>query len=104
LIYELRTDTVYPGKLTKFLELFEREGRDLQARHCGHLVGFFTTETGTLNQAVQLWAYESATDRDAREVALSRDPEWRALRERFLPLIQYQEMRLLKPTAFSPLK
>lgn len=104
MLIDLRTYTFHPGKLQVFLPRFEAEGLPLQTRYCGNLIGYFTTETGVLNQVVQLWAYENAADRDERRARLWADPAWQAFGEFALPLIQHQENRLLKPTAFSPRK
>lgn len=104
MLVDLRTYTFHPGQMQRFLAIFEKEGLPIQTRHCGHLVGYFTTETGTLNQVVQIWAYRDAADRDARRAALWADPEWHAFGEKALPMIQHQENRLLKPTGFSPLR
>jgi hypothetical protein len=102
MLIDHRTYTFYPGKLQVFLSRFEQEGLPLQIRYCGNLIGYFTTETGVLNQVIQLWAYADAADRDARRASLWVDPAWKAFGEWALPLIQHQESRLLKPTAFSP--
>ena len=104
MIVDLRTYTLKPGKAGEFLKLFEAEGLALQTKHCGRLVGYFTTETGTLNQVVQMWAYEDSADRDARRASLWADPEWLAFGQKVLHLFQHQENRLLKPTSFSPLR
>jgi hypothetical protein len=55
-----------------------------------------------LNQVVQLWSYESASDRDQRRARLYDDPQFPAYLEKALPMIQSQENILLKPTSFSP--
>jgi hypothetical protein len=104
MLVDMRTYTFHPGRLQAFLPAFEAEGLALQTRHCGQLVGYFTSETGTLNQVVQLWAYRDAADRDARRAALWADPDWNRIGEKLLPMIQTQENRLLKPTRFSPLR
>ena len=103
MLIDHRTYTFYPGKLAEFLPIFEREGLPLQKRYCGNLIGYFTTETGELNQIIQLWAYRDARDRDARRAALWKDPAFVALGQKLLPLISRQESRLLRPTNFSPL-
>ncbi len=104
MLIDLRTYTFHPGMLARFLPRFETEGLPLQTEYCGNLIGYFTTETGTLNQVVQLWAYADAADRDARRARLWADERWQRFGDFALPLIQHQENRLLKPTAFSPLK
>jgi hypothetical protein len=104
MIIDLRTYTFHPGQLTKWLPIYEREKMPLQLKHCGHLVGYFTAETGTLNQVVQLWAYKDHADRDARRAALWADPEWNESASKTLGMIQTQECKILKPTSFSPLR
>lgn len=100
----MRIYTCHPGKLGAFLKLVETEILPLQTKYCGNLVFYSTSETGELNQVVQVWAYQDAADRDARRSAMWADPAWLALGEKAMPLIQHQENRLLKPTAFSPKK
>ena len=102
MLIEMRIDTFHPGLLPVFLQRFEKVGLPVQRRHCGRLIGYFTTETGVLNQVIQLWSYRDAADRDARRAALEADPSWCELQEFALPLIQHRETRLLKPTTFSP--
>ena len=80
MIFDLRTYTMVPGRLKAFLELYEREGLPVQRRHQGDPVGYFTTEIGTNNQVVHLWAYENFADRVTRGAALDADPEWAAYR------------------------
>ncbi len=104
MLMDLRFYTFFPGKLQVFLPRFEKEGLPLQTKHCGNLVGYFVSESGVLNQIVQLWQYADAADRDARRASLWADPAWQTFGEFALPLIQHQENRLLKPTAFSPRK
>lgn len=52
----------------------EEEGLPVQREHCGHLVGYFTSETDGLNQVAQIWADTSADERDRRRAALWADP------------------------------
>jgi hypothetical protein len=103
MIVDLRFYTLYPGKVPAFLSIFDPEGITLQKKYCGNLIGYFVTETGELNQLVQLWGYESARDRDERRSALWKDPDWGRIGARLLPLIQHQRNVLLSPTAFSPI-
>ena len=103
MLIDHRTYTFHPGKLQEFLAIFEKEGLPLQRKYCGNLIGYFTTETGELNQVIQLWAYRDAIDRDARRAALWKDPGFVALGQKLLPMISRQESRLIKPASFSPL-
>jgi len=102
MIVDQRTYAVRPGYLQQFVDTFAARGLPLYTSYCGTLLGYFTSESGTLNQVVHLWGYADAADRDARRAALARDPGWQAFLDVALPLLVSQESRLLKPTAFSP--
>lgn len=69
MLIDLRIYTFHPGKLAPFLKLSQEQILPLQTRYCGTCIFYSTTETGTLNQLVQAWAYRDAADRDARRAA-----------------------------------
>ncbi|MDQ2779478.1 MAG: NIPSNAP family protein [Pseudomonadota bacterium] len=102
---DLRTYTMVPGRLKAFLTLYEAEGLPVQVRHQGPPIGYFTTETGTHNQVVHLWGYESAADRERKRDALEKDPDWAAYRQKSGASgnVQHQENKLLRSVSFSPL-
>lgn len=103
MLYEERTYTLRPGKTGDYLSLFEREGLEIQTRFLGQLKGYFTTESGTLNQVVHIWVYEDFEDRRDRRRQLWADPAWVAYADQVLPLITKMENRFLLPTKFSPM-
>ena len=102
MIVDHRTYTLFPGKVGPFLDVFEREGLPLYSHYCGKLIGYYVAESGTLNQLIHLWAYESVEDRERRRAELYGDPKWADFLATALPLVMSQESRLLKPTRFSP--
>lgn len=105
MILEVRTYTAAVGKARAWLDFYEANGLPVQRRVLGRLVGFFTTELGTLNQIVHMWAYESLADREQRRATLMKEPEWQAyLRDQPAGVLLAQESKILVPTAFSPLK
>ena len=104
MIYEQRTYTCYPGKLQEFIDTYEREGFELQMQVIGNLVGYFTTEIGTLNQAVHIWAFKSFEDRLARRAELWSKLEWLAFADKITPMLSTTESKIMLPTKFSPLK
>ena len=63
------------------------------------------TTTGTLNQVVHLWKYESMADRERRRAGLESDPDWISFRKKSAEgqYLVHQENRILKSTKFSPL-
>lgn len=103
MIYEERTYSLQTGKTGTYLNLLESEGLAIQKQFLGKLAGYFTTESGTLNQVVHIWAFESFEDRAQRRKNLWADPAWNEYADRILPLITKMENRFLIPTAFSPM-
>lgn len=105
MIVELRTYTVKPLRTGDFLQLYEQAALPLQHKYLGHLIGFFVSEIGPLNQVVHLWGFESLADRESRRIKMEADPGWSLYRDalRTLDVIVDQESKILKSTVFSPL-
>jgi hypothetical protein len=104
MLVEMRTYTFMPGAVAKFMTVYQEKGLEIQKRTLGYLVGYFTTEIGTLNQTVHLWGYDSLDDRQRRRAALAADPNWQTFLAEILPLLIRQESQILTPTSFSPIK
>jgi hypothetical protein len=104
MIIEHRTYTVAQGRMEEYLALYERAALPLQLKYLGHLVGFFTSEIGPLNQVVHLWRYDSLADRETRRARMNADPEWRAYVKSIAGMFVSQESKILNPTQFSPLQ
>lgn len=106
MIYEERTYTLKVGAVPRMFALYQEKGLEVQKRILGNLVGYFMTETGTLNQIVHIWAYDGMDDRAKRRAALYQDPKWLEFvgavgKE---GLILKMENRILTPAPFSPLQ
>ena len=104
MIVEQRTYTLHPGKVPEMVRLYGGEGLALQQKYLGRFIGYFTCETGNLNQVVFLWGFDSVDDRAARRARMAQDPAWQAYLKKVLPLIVAQENRLMTPTEFSPIR
>src|SRR5437016_1105821 len=104
MVVEQRTYTFLVGALPEFLALYEEKGLHIQSTILGHMIGYFSTDFGALNQSVHLWGYESLDDRQTRRAALLSDPEWRAFFKQVAPMILSQESKILVPAKFSPIK
>lgn len=104
MIVEERIYTLHPGKVPEMVKLYGEEGLALQQKYLGKFLGYFTCETGNLNQVVFLWGYDSVNDRAERRDRMAKDPEWQAYLKKVAPLLQKQENKLLRPTAFSPIR
>ena len=104
MIIEHRTYTVAHGKMRDYLKRYEREALPIQLRHLGGLAGCFVSEIGTLNQVVFIWRYDSFAEREARRSRMAADPGWQSFLETNAGTFVHQEVMILTPTAFSPLK
>lgn len=105
MIVDLRTYTIRVGAIRSFLALYAREGLQVQRKHLGEPVGYYTTEVGDLNQVVHIWQYADAADRERRRAALEADPQWLAYRSAAAALNEViaQTNVLLKSVDFSAL-
>lgn len=104
MIVEERIYTLHPGKVPEMVRLYGEEGLPLQQRHLGKFIGYFTTESGNLNQVVFMWGFDSLDDRAARRGRMAQDPEWQRYLQKVVPLLVTQENRILNPAPFSPIR
>ena len=102
MIVEERIYTLHPGMVPAYLSAYEEHGLEVQKRHLGHLVGYFSTEFGPQNQIIHMWAYDDLEDRARRRKALAADPDWQRFRDLVRPYLNIQENKLLVPASFSP--
>jgi hypothetical protein len=103
MIVEMRTYTLRPGEVGNYLRLYEAEGLATQTRILGRLLGYYSSETGDVNQVVHLWAYEDFAERQQRRAALFADPTWLAYIPKIVGMIVTQESKILNPARFSPI-
>ncbi|HUC63675.1 MAG TPA: NIPSNAP family protein [Alphaproteobacteria bacterium] len=104
MIVEQRTYTIQVGKMKPYVEYFGANGLPIMKRVLGNFLGFFQADIGELNQAIQLWGYESYADREKRRAALAQEPDWLEYLRNSPPVILRQENRILLPAPFSPIK
>lgn len=104
MILEERTYTIKTGLVQEYLSLYESEGYTPHRKFLGDPVGWFTTETGTLNQVVHMWRYASHAEREIKRAALYADPTWLAFIPKTRPYIERMENRILLTTSFSPMR
>lgn len=100
MLVEQRTYTTHPGKWRDYLTLYEAKGLEIQRRILGRMVGYYTVDSGTLNQIVHMWAYCDPQEREDRRAQLMADPDWLEYVRQMMPLLIRQESRILKPTSF----
>lgn len=98
-----RTYTLYNGKVSTFLKLYEEEGLKVQTQILGNLIGYFHSDIGPLNQIVHMWGYESMDDRFHRRTLLQASEAWQSYAQKMRPLVMSIENKILIPTPFSPI-
>jgi hypothetical protein len=102
MIVEMRTYTLQVAAVPQYMKIYEAEGLAIQKRILGHLVGWYHTEIGGLNQIVHMWAYDSFEERLKRRAALHQDPGWQAYIAKIKALVVTQENKILNPAPFAP--
>jgi hypothetical protein len=103
MIYEKRTYRMHPGKAGEFLKIYEEAGLGIIARYA-KLIGCWTSESGTLNEVVFIWAYEDYGHRQSQRAKLAADQEWQAFVPSILPYLAHQESQFMLPAGLSPLQ
>jgi hypothetical protein len=104
-LYELRTYTLYVGKMAEAVKLYQEIG--FPALQKGgqdkKLVGYFQSDTGTINQLVHLWKFDDDADRRAHWAAVFANKGFvEGFASKFRPLVMTQEVKLLHPAPWGP--
>ena len=101
-IYELRTYTLYVGKMAEAVALYEEVAWPVLERHPAKLVGYFTGDVGALNQIIHMWKFDDDADRRAFWADLFADEDFLAFARRFRPLVLTQENKLMLAAPWGP--
>lgn len=101
-IYEMRIYNLYVGKLGQAVELYRSEGWPALEKYQDKLIGYFTSDVGTLNQLVHLWRFDDDADRRRHWAAVFADDAFMAFAGKLRPLVLSQENRLLLSAPWGP--
>lgn len=102
MIVDVRTYTLIPRKMAKYLELFEAQALPVMQRHNLELMGYYVSHIGPLNQVVHLWRYASLADMEQKRAARDADPDWAAFLAHTEGMVLLQDNKIMRPTTFSP--
>lgn len=97
MIIEEREYQLVPGGTPRYLDAWQRWGRDPQIRHLGQPVGVYTVDIGALNTLVYLWSFTDLADRGHRRGGLAEDPDFARFRQEVRGLLVSQANRILLP-------
>lgn len=97
MVIDYRAYSFKPGTVRRFVELFRERGLPIQDRILGPEVfaGLFTTEIGDVNEAIHLWRYRNAAEREERRALLYQDPEFMEYVVEVREIMVKQDVRLL---------
>ncbi len=102
MILEIRNYKLHPGKPREYWQHYADGGFAAQdPRMQEHLVGYFQSDVGALNQIVHIWKYEDVAQRDELRKANYARPDWDAHLTKIRPLMVSQETTLLVPSPVS---
>ena len=102
MIVDVRTYTLIPRKLPKYLELFEQHALPVMRRHGLELIGYYTSQIGPLNQVVHVWRYESLADLERKRASRDADPAWGEFLSLTEGMVSMQDNKIMRPASFSP--
>src|SRR5262249_16451580 len=100
-LYELRTYTLYVGKMAEATKLYQELGFPALKKggHDEKLVGYFQGDTGTINQIVHLWKFDDDADRRKHWAGVFANKDFmEGFASKFRPLVMTQDVTL-RPAA-----
>jgi hypothetical protein len=101
MIYLEASIKVAPGKMNEFMEVFSKEYVSASEKLGRKLTAQWRTIVGTLDEFVDLWAYDDLAHMQRFQEARKKDEEIIKAGERLRSLIAYETIRLLAPTPYS---
>lgn len=103
MLYELRTYTLQVGTMATVLDLYTNEGYPaFTAEEKARLVGYFTSDVGTLNQIVHLWRFEDDAERRTHWKGVFSNDAFMAFAKKLRPNIITQSNMLLNEAPWGP--
>lgn len=100
--YELRTYQTVAGQRATWAKAF---GAIMKVREkYSQNIGFWTTESGSPEQAMHCWAYRDLKERSEVRARVLQDPEWQAFITWNSPMLAHMRSTILVPAPFSPLR
>ena len=94
-IYELRTYTLYVGKINEASIVYKKFGLPWINKYKQNLVNYFIGDIGAINQIIHIWKFED--DNQRREIwsNIFSDDDFIIFASKFRPLVLKQENKLM---------
>ena len=104
MIYNVRTYTVQPRLMKKYVGMFETMALPAATRLGMRLIAYFISQNGALNQVVHIWAYENLAEYEKIRATRDEDAEWELFLDSTVGLLVSQKDKFMRPSSFSPLQ
>jgi NIPSNAP len=102
MIVDVRTYTLVPRRMARYVELFETHALPVMRRHGLELLGYYVSQIGPLNQVVHLWRYDSLADMERKRAARDADPAWGEYLSLTEGMVLMQDDKVMRAASFSP--
>ena len=104
MIIEMRTYYIKVGMINNFINIYDKQIRNIHIKILGNQIGFFYSEFGDLNKVVHLYGYESYRDRDKRRALLIKQEAFKNYLHKVKDILVSQKSEILLPTKFSKIR
>jgi len=99
MIFELRTYTLQPGKTEDYWRSYVDGGWAAQdPRIKEHMIGYFQSQMGELNQIVHFWKFDDLDQRKELRAANYARSDWDNHLKKIRPMMLEQKTELLLPS------
>ena len=94
-IYELRTYTLFVGKLNEASEIYKEFGTPWIKKFKNNLVNYYLGDIGALNQIIHIWRFEDDNERRELWKQIFSDEDFIKFASKFRPLVLNQENKIM---------
>lgn len=103
-LYEMRTYTLYVGKMAEAVKLYTEIGYPAleSGGQAKKLVGYFQSDVGTINQLIHIWKFEDDADRRKHWAAVFANADFMVFVGKFRPLVMTQHVKVMLPAPWGP--
>ena len=94
-IYELRTYTLFVGKLHEASEIYKEFGTPWIKKFKNNLVNYYLGDIGALNQIIHIWKFEDDNERRELWKQIFSDEDFIKFASKFRPLVLKQKNKIM---------
>ena len=101
-IYELRTYTLYVGKINEAKEIYQKYGWPALKKYDKYIIKYFIGDVGALNQIIHIWKFENDNHRRKIWEEIYSDEYFLKFAQKFRPLVKDQNNKLMTAAPWTP--